>query len=111
MYINILIYIHADVHTYVYIYIYEYIPREREREMIYNCTRLYCTYSRGLDVSNGNVLPFSDRCLPKLSTTSLSKKKCREYACEVHEDSINDPYGCKAEDTLEKDGQQVEART
>ena len=49
------------------------------KEIIYNCTRLYCTYAIGLDVWNGNVLLFSDRCLQKLSTTSSSGKKCHEY--------------------------------
>ena len=60
-------------------------PQIKEIIYIYTTviTRLYCTYAIGLDVCNGNVLLFSDRCLQKLSTTSSSGKKCHFFICEL----------------------------
>ena len=68
----------ANTRQSIYLSIYLSI-HSQIKEIIYNCTRLYCTYAIGLDVCNGNVLLFSDRCLQKLSTTSSSGKKCHEY--------------------------------
>ena len=60
-------------------------PQIKEIIYIYTTviTRLYCTYAIGLDVCNGNVLLFSDRCLQKLSTTLSSGKKCHFFICEL----------------------------